>query len=91
MQVFDAASGKELYKARVGGVGNTFSSSPLASDGRIYTVTEEGDTVVFEAGDAYVEIAKNRLDEMSLASPAADGTSLFVRTQTRLFRIRQGR
>ena len=87
MQVFEAATGKELYKARVGGVGNTFSSSPLASDGRIYALTEDGDTVVFRAADEYIEIAKNRLGEMSLASPAVDANSLFIRTQTRLYRV----
>ena len=51
MQVADATTGKELYKARVGGGGMTFSSSPLASNGRIYAVSEDGDVVVFEAGD----------------------------------------
>ena len=28
LQTFDGASGREIYKARVGGVGNTFSASP---------------------------------------------------------------
>jgi len=87
MQVFEAATGKELYKARVGGVGNTFSSSPFASNGRIYAVNEDGDTIVFQAGDEYVEVGRNSLGEMSLASPAADATSLFLRTQTKLYRL----
>ena len=87
MQVFEAATGKELYKARVGGVGNTFSSSPFASNGRIYAVNEDGDTIVFQAGDEYVELGKNTLGEMSLASPAADATGLFLRTQTKLYRL----
>jgi outer membrane protein assembly factor BamB len=91
MQVVDAKTGVEVYKARVGGSGNTFSSSPVASGGRIYAVTEEGDTIVFEAGDAYKELAKNSLGEMSLASPAADATSLYVRTQTKLYRITSSR
>ena len=87
MQVVNAATGVEIYKARVGGVGNTFSSSPFASNGRIYIVSEDGDTFVFEAGDEYREIAKNSLGEMSLASPAANGDSLFIRTQTKLYRV----
>jgi len=87
MQVVNAATGAEVYKVRVGGTGNTFSSSPFASDGRIYVVTEDGDTIVFEAGDEYREIARNSLGEMSLASPAANGDSLFIRTQTKLFRV----
>ena len=34
LTVFDAATGKEIYKARAGGSGNTFSASPWAADGQ---------------------------------------------------------
>ena len=88
LQVADAKPGNEIYKARVGGAGNTFSSSPLASAGRIYMLSEDGDTFVLEAGDEYKELAKNSMGEMSLATPAADALGLYVRTQTRLYRVR---
>ena len=88
LQVADAGTGKEIYKARVGGGGATFSSSPLASAGRLYLLSEDGDTFVLEAGDEYKELAKNSLGEMSLASPAADKDSLYVRTLTKLYRLR---
>ena len=84
LQVADAKTGKEIYKARVGGGGTTFSSSPLASAGRIYLLSEDGDTFVLEAGDEYKELAKNSVGEMSLATPAADASGLYVRTQTKL-------
>jgi outer membrane protein assembly factor BamB len=87
MQVADAKSGKELYKARVGGGGLTFSASPLASNGRIYAVSEDGDIIVFEAADEYKELAKNTLGEMSLATPAVDADSFYIRTATRLYRV----
>jgi outer membrane protein assembly factor BamB len=87
LQVADARTGKEIYKARVGGGGVTFSSSPLASAGRIYLLSEDGDTFVLEAGDEYEELGKNSLGEMSLASPAADADGLYLRTQTKLFRV----
>jgi len=90
LQVHDAVTGREVYKARVGGIGNTFSSSPVASNGRIFALSEDGDTFVFNAGDEYVELAKNALGEMSLSSPAADGTSFYIRTQKKLYRIKQG-
>ena len=51
LSVFDAATGREVYKARAGGTGNTFSASPWASDGRVYLLSEDGDTFVIEAGD----------------------------------------
>jgi outer membrane protein assembly factor BamB len=91
LQVADAKTGAEVYKVRLGGTGNTFSASPVASDGRIYALTEMGDTIVFAAGDEYREVAKNSLAEMSFASPAADGSSLYIRTATKLYRLVNGK
>ena len=87
LTVFDSQTGKEIYKARAGGSGNTFSASPWAADGKIYLLSEDGQTFVIEAGDKYVELSKNSLDEMSLASPALAADTIFLRTQTRLYRI----
>lgn len=83
----DAKTGVEIFKARVGGGGQTFSSSPLASDGRIYLHSEDGDTFILRDGDTYAEIAKNSLGEMSLATPVPAEGALFIRTQTKLYRI----
>jgi outer membrane protein assembly factor BamB len=88
LQVFDAKSGREVYKARVGGVGNTFSASPWTCGGRIFFLSEEGDTFVINPGDSYDEVAKNSLGELAFASPAVTRDGLFIRTQTRLYRVR---
>jgi outer membrane protein assembly factor BamB len=87
LTVFDSQTGKEIYKARAGGSGNTFSASPWAADGKIYLLSEDGHTFVIEAGDSYVELAKNSVDEMSFASPALAPGTIFLRTQTKLYRI----
>lgn len=87
LTVFDSQTGKEIYKARAGGPGNTFSASPWAADGKVYLLSEDGHTFVIEAGDAYKELSRNSLDEMSLASPALAPDAIFLRTQTRLYRI----
>ena len=79
--------GKEIYKVRVGGGGHTFSASPVAAGNRVYLLTEGGVTFVLEAGDGYKEIAKNDLDEMSLASPAIAGDAIYIRTETKLYKI----
>jgi outer membrane protein assembly factor BamB len=88
LQVADAATGAEVYKARIGGGGHTFSSSPIASGGRVYVASEDGDVFVLGAGDRYDELAHNTLGEMVLASPAAAGDRLFVRTLTKLYCLR---
>ena len=89
MVVVAADTGKEIYKARVGGVGHTFSASPIATGDRIYFPDEEGVTIVIAAGDEYREIAQNDLGEMTLASPAVAGNALFIRTAQKLYRIQQ--
>jgi outer membrane protein assembly factor BamB len=88
LQVFDTRTGKELYKARVGGVGNTFSASPFSYGGKVFFLSEEGDTFVVNPGDAYDEVAKNSLGELAFASPAVTRDGLFVRTQSHLYKIR---
>jgi len=88
LQVFDAKTGKEIYKARVGGVGNTFSASPWVYAGKVFFLSEDGDTFVVNPGDRYDEVAKNSLGELAFASPAVTRDGLFVRTQTHLFRIK---
>jgi len=81
-------TGKEIYKARVGGVGNTFSASPWASGGHVFFLSEEGDTFVIKSGETYDEVAKNSLGEMAFASPAVTRDGIFIRTQSKLYRIR---
>ena len=46
-----------------------------------------GLTFVLDAGAEYKEIAKNDLGEMSLASPAIAGDALYIRTETKLYKI----
>ena len=87
MGVYAADTGRELFKARVGGVGHTFSASPVAAGKYIYFLDEDGTTVVVEGGDVYKEVAQNALNEMSLASPAVADGALFIRTEKRVYRI----
>ena len=88
LQVFDAKTGREIYKARVGGVGNTFSASPWAAR-REDLLPERGrGHLRHQAGDTYDEVAKNSLGELAFASPAVTRDGFFVRTQSKLYRIK---
>jgi outer membrane protein assembly factor BamB len=86
----DAATGEEIYeKERVDPKGQVaFTSSPWAYDGKIFCLSEDGDTYVFAAGDEYKLLHKNSLDEMCMATPAISGKSLVIRTAQTLFAIR---
>ena len=87
LTVLDAKSGKQLYKVRVGGGGQTFSASPIAAGKRVFMLTEEGTTFVLESGPEYKEVARNDLGEMSLASPAIAGDAIYIRTESKLYKI----
>ena len=83
---FDTKTGSQIYKARIG-TGATFSSSPWASDGKIFCLSEDGDAYVILAGDEYKLLGQNSLGEMCLATPAIADGSVFIRTMTKLYRI----
>ena len=85
----DARSGKEVYgKQRVRSEGNTsFTASPWAANGKIFALSEDGDTYVFQAGPEYKLLHKNPLDEMCMATPALAGNRLLIRTLGKLYCI----
>jgi hypothetical protein len=67
-----------------------FTASPWAYNGRIFAISEDGDTFVMQAGPAFKPLGRNTLDGMVLASPAVARGSLFIRTSTSLYRIAKG-
>jgi len=87
LTVLDAKTGQQIYKVRVGGGGQTFSASPIAVGSRVMLLTEEGTTFVLDTGAEYKEIARNDLGEMTLASPAVAGDAIYIRTESRLYKI----
>ena len=82
----DAKTGKELWQERIGGA---YSASPILAENRIYALSEDGKTIVFEAGREYKKLAENKLDDGFMASPAVSGNALFLRTKKALYRIEQ--
>jgi outer membrane protein assembly factor BamB len=85
---YEATTGKQLYKVRFPEGTPTFSASPWAHGGKVFCLSEDGETWVVEAGDEFKVLGRNRMGEMSLATPALAHGSLFLRTSTRLYRIR---
>ena len=80
----DAKSGVPNWQVRLGG---NHSASPIYADGRIYFLSEEGESVVIAPGKEFKALAKNQLDGPTLASMAVSGGSIFVRSQTHLYRL----
>jgi outer membrane protein assembly factor BamB len=83
----DAATGDGLWQKRIGGA---FAASPIYGDGRIYFCDQDGQTTIIKPGREFESLATNTLDDGCMASPAADGGALFLRTRTHLYRIEGG-
>lgn len=84
----DAKTGKEVYgKQRIEDTAGAFTSSPWAYNGKIFCLSEDGDTFVIQAGAEYKLLRKNSLDEMCMATPAIARGSLVIRTASNLYRI----
>lgn len=82
-----ADTGEVVWQERVGG---GFSASPVAAEGRIYLLDNNGDTTVIEAGPAYKVLARNPLGEPTQASMAVANGRLYIRTEKTLWCVGKG-
>jgi outer membrane protein assembly factor BamB len=88
LNCYDARTGNEIYKRkRIAPGANAFTSSPWANDGKLFCLSEDGDTFVVQAGPEFNVLGKNSLDEMCMATPAILRGSLIIRTLSKLYRI----
>ena len=87
----DAKTGRELYdKQRLKTDGTAaFTASPWAYRGRVFCLSEDGDTYVVTAGDTYRLEHVNSLDAMCMATPAIAGDRLFLRTSDHLYCLQE--
>jgi len=91
LDCYDAHTGKQVYKdERLGPAGTGFTSSPWAAGDKIFCLSEDGDTFVIQAGPQFKLLGKNSLGEMTLSTPALTRDSVIIRTETKLYRIREG-
>jgi outer membrane protein assembly factor BamB len=81
----DAATGKVIYRGRVGAPGAYFAS-PIAAAGRVYFASSEGTVTVLNASSEQLEVlARNELGDGIVATPAIAGKTIYVRTLRALY------
>jgi outer membrane protein assembly factor BamB len=79
---WESQSGNELWRGRLGG---TFSASPILVGEHIFATNEEGETFIFRANPEKFElVAKNKLGEDVLATPAICDSRIFMRVAQRV-------
>lgn len=78
MTVLDPQTGEQKYQQRLRT--GPITASPVAADGRLYFVGEDGRVVVIAAGEEFRQIATSRLGAASLCTPAVSDGHIIFRT-----------
>ncbi len=68
-------------------LGRSYLASPLYAEGRVYFFGVDGKATVFKAGRQSQRLAENFLEGPLVATPALLDRSIFLRTDTHLYRI----
>ena len=88
VSAFDAASGEKHYHQQRLPETYTFKSSPVATNGKLYLASEEGDVIVLKLGTEYEVLAVNDMEgEVFVASPVILDSKLYLRSEDELFCI----
>lgn len=85
LTAYNATTGERVYQERIGGTGAAFTASPVASDGKIYLASEDGDVFVVKAGPKYELLSRNPVGEVMMATPAISDGMVIVRTISHLY------
>jgi outer membrane protein assembly factor BamB len=81
---YESRTGEIVWRHRIGG---NHCASPVYADGKIYSLSEAGETAVLSAGADFKLLATNELHERCQASIAISQGNLFIRTEQHLYCI----
>ena len=85
---YEAKTGTLLFQGRLGEARReSFSSSPVALDGKVFFTNDDGETFVIEAAREFKLLHVNRLGEPTYASPALVDGRWYFRTASSLVAI----
>jgi len=85
LAAYNTKTGERVYQERLAGKGGAFTASPVASNGKIYLSSEDGDVFVVKAGAKYELLATNPVGEVMMATPAISDGLIIVRGINHLF------
>ncbi len=90
LSCYKAKTGEEVYRnRRIGGGASAFTASPWIIEGKVCCLSEDGETFVLQGGPEFKFLHRNPLGDMALATPVIANGSLYIRTKSRLFCLRQ--
>jgi outer membrane protein assembly factor BamB len=86
----NATTGEEVFGKQRFSPRGSFTASPFAYNGHVFFLSEDGLTYVMKTGPDFEIVERNDLDELCLASPAAAGDKLLIRTASKLYCLTEG-
>lgn len=90
-ECYNALTGELVYeRTKISPKGRaTFTASPWGYNGKVFCLSEQGNTYVLKAGPAFELLHENALGEMCVSSPAIVGDRLIIRTISKLYSIKK--
>jgi outer membrane protein assembly factor BamB len=82
----DPLTGKDIYNAKLGNT-KSFIASPVASDGKIYIIDEEGTVYILQDGNSFNLLKEIPLKDICLTAPAITDGMIIFRTQRYLIAV----
>jgi outer membrane protein assembly factor BamB len=84
LSAFEAKTGRLVYQERLP---TSFSASPVASGGKLYLSSEDGDVYVVRAGPRFELLSKNAMGEALMATPAISDGLLIIRSRGHVYAV----
>ena len=81
LSCYNASTGQQMYKERLGTGGDGFTASPVASQSGLYFTSEHGAVFVVKPSPEFKVLATNQLNEVCMATPAISEGTIYFRTQ----------
>jgi outer membrane protein assembly factor BamB len=88
LSTIDLETGKPFKTARVRGAADSYYSSIIAGDNKVYFFSRSGKITVLEAGPDQKEVSTSELDAEIVATPAIGDGRIYVRTTNALYCFR---
>jgi outer membrane protein assembly factor BamB len=85
LTALDPEHGTVIKQGRLRGAIDAYYSSPVAADGKLFFVSENGKVSVVTAGKDWDTVTVADMEEPCYATPAIDGGRIYLRTRSSLY------
>jgi outer membrane protein assembly factor BamB len=82
---FDPSTGNVIKQGRLKGAIDKYFASPVAADGKLYLISQDGTVSVVKAAGEWEVLSVNALGDECFATPAIADGRLYLRTQSTLY------